>query len=421
MLAVLLPLAAVIAIYFARSLSDFPKGQRITSLFIRLCFVVLLVLALSGLTFLRSTDELYVIFLADHSLSIGDDGSTVANDFLTATQAAQGSNEVVALPFAATAGQVQQDLSAYLGSSNEPKVTTTSAGNDDTRGSGGNEQTSSLASKAQREGTDLAAAIETAAGYAPPGYVPRIVLMSDGNQTSGDGLRAASRSRVPVYTVPLPTRSEPEVQVSAVKVPAEVREGEPFYVDVTIHSNHDDEGLVEVFRGDHKVIGERRRFKTGENRWRFEQSIDRDRLAAFTVRVSGLNEDTLLDNNADSGLVYAAGKPRVLIVESDPNLIRELAYALEDEGIQADIRPPQGMPDNLADMQNYECVLISNVPATDLTSKQMRVARSYVQDLGGGLIMLGGEQSFGLGGYYKSAIEEILPVRSDLEKEKEKP
>jgi uncharacterized membrane protein len=123
----------------------------------------------------------------------------------------------------------------------------------------------------------------------------------------------------------------------------------------------------------------------------------------------------------DTGLVFAAGKPRVLIVESDPNLIRDLAYGLEDEGIQVDVRPPQGMPDSLADLQNYELVVMSNVPATALTQRQMEVARTYVQELGGGFIMLGGEQSFGLGGYYKSVLEEILPVRSDFEKEKEKP
>src|SRR5439155_16213373 len=94
---------------------------------------------------------------------------------------------------------------------------------------------------------------------------------------------------------------------------------------------------------------------------------------------------------------------------------------LEEEGILVDIRPPQGMPDNLADLQNYELVILSNVPATALTQRQMEVVRTYVQDLGGGLIMLGGDQSFGLGGYYKTVIEEILPVRSDFEKEKEKP
>ncbi|MEM7315261.1 MAG: VWA domain-containing protein, partial [Planctomycetota bacterium] len=71
--------------------------------------------------------------------------------------------------------------------------------------------------------------------------------------------------------------------------------------------------------------------------------------------------------------------------------------------------------------QNYECVVLSNVPATALTQQQMEIARTYVQELGGGFIMLGGEQSFGLGGYYKSAMEEVLPVRSDFEKEKENP
>jgi Ca-activated chloride channel homolog len=79
------------------------------------------------------------------------------------------------------------------------------------------------------------------------------------------------------------------------------------------------------------------------------------------------------------------------------------------------------MPDGLADLQNYELVILSNVPATALTQRQMEIARTYVQDLGGGLMMLGGEQSFGLGGYYKSVLEEVLPVRSDFEKEKEKP
>ena len=76
---------------------------------------------------------------------------------------------------------------------------------------------------------------------------------------------------------------------------------------------------------------------------------------------------------------------------------------------------------SLADLQNYELLILSNVPATALTQRQMEVARTYVQDLGGGFIMLGGDQSFGLGGYYKTVLEEILPVRSDFEKEKEKP
>ena len=220
--------------------------------------------------------------------------------------------------------------------------------------------------------------------------------------------------------MPLPVRDDPEVQVSSVKVPAQVRQGQPFYVDVTIDTNHDDEGFIEVYRGPHKVISEKKQLKKGENKFRFRQSVTNERLASFVVRTRGYT-DTLLDNNSDIGLVFTAGKPRVLLIESDPKLAKHLAWALQEHEIQVDARPPQGMPESLSDLQNYELLMMSNVPATALSIRQMELVRTYVQNLGGGFVMIGGDQSFGLGGYYKTVLEEILPVRSDFEKEKQKP
>ena len=398
-LALLLIALPLLVLFFKRSLSDFPKFQRKLSLAIRSLILLLLILALAGFAWLQKTDEQYFIFLIDQSTSISDNGREKLDEVLTAAKASVGDNRVAFLPFASTTGEVQQEFGedkkepeTDLPEVDKPEPTAVEIAS-----------TEELAVQQEqerfRDGTNIAAAIEAAAGYLPPGYVPQIVLLSDGNQTQGDALAAASQSRVPISTVALPPRSEREVQLSAVNVPAEVREGEPFMVEVVVQSNHDDEGLIEVFRGDHKVISEKKKLKTGENRFQFQQSIERERLAAYTVRISKLANDTLLDNNIESGLVYAAGKPRVLIIESDPKLIRDLAYALEEEGVQTDIRPPQGMPESLADLQNYELVILSNVPATKLTQQQMEITRTYVQELGGGFIMLGGEQSFGLGGY----------------------
>ena len=249
----------------------------------------------------------------------------------------------------------------------------------------------------------------------------RVVLLSDGNETAGDAVRAALGSADRIDTVPLPTRAEPEVAVGEVVVPAQVARGEPFFVEVAVDSNHEDAVTVEVFRGPLKVVSETQQLKPGENRFRFRQTVDRDRLAEYTVRISGAKGDAFVDNNVGSGLVYAAGKPRVLLVDSDPDAAQSLVWALEEEDVEADVRPPRGMPEDVADLQNYEVVVLGNVPATDLTSRQMSVLRTYVRDLGGGLAMLGGDQSFGLGGYYRSVLEEVLPVRSDFEKEKEKP
>ena len=407
--------------FFVRSLSDFPTFQRKLSLAIRGLIVLLLTLALAGFAWLQKTDDKYFIFLIDQSTSISDNGEEKLEQLLASAKESVGESRVAFLPFASSTGEVQPTFGEEEDESTDGSDADDSETKEEVRIESAEELAAQEKEDRFRDGTNIAAAIEAAAGYLPPGYVPQIVLLSDGNETRGDAMAAATQSRVPVSTIALPPRSEQEVQLSAVNVPAEVREGEPFVVEVVVQSNHEDEGLIEVFRGDHKVISEKKKLKVGENRFQFQQSIERERLAAYTVRISKLENDTLLDNNIESGLVYAAGKPRVLIIESDPNLIRDMAYALEEEGVQVDVRPPQGMPESLADLQNYELMILSNVPATKLTQQHMDIARTYVQELGGGFIMLGGEQSFGLGGYYKSSLEEILPVRSDFEKEKENP
>lgn len=430
-LVIVLPL---LAWYFRRSLSDFPSSQILVSLFTRCAIVALLALALSGLTLLRPTSQQFVIVAIDQSLSVADEHSqgdekpqdqrpkkSQVDEYLDKALATAGSSDhkVLFLPFASVPGTLSQDRPATL--ANRPSSSSPLSSDNKSLGD------------LDRNATDLAAAIRSAAGAMPPDYVPRIVMLTDGNQTIGDVLQAAlgttsvARSKsgvpslIPIDTVPLKVRDDAEVQVAAVEVPAQVREGEPFYVEVVINSNHEDEGLVEVFRGAHKVLSENRKLKPGENRFRFQQSITGERLAQYTVKIGGLKTDTLLDNNTESGLVFTTGKPRVLLIESDPKLAQQLVWALQQEEIEVDVRPVEGMPDSLADLQNYELLALSNVPATSLSQRQMELARTYVQDLGGGFMMLGGDQSFGLGGYYKTVLEEILPVRSDFEKEKEKP
>lgn len=449
-LAALVVVVPALVFYFWRSLSDFSPRQRVISLLTRTVIATLLALALSGLALLKPTRQQFVIFAIDQSLSVDTVESEqptegTSKDFAKNSQVDEfldrvfsgatgaSDNKVMYLPFAAQAGTLTNERPKSPSSGDQSAPPSLSGGN----GSG----TSDL----DRNATDIAAAIRSAAGAMPPDYVPRIVLLTDGNQTVGDALQAAlgttsfvaavprvtSRNGtqdqpsdlrlIPIDTVPLKVRDEKEVQVAAVEVPAQVREGEPFYVEVLINSNHEDEGLVEVFRGAHKVLSETRKLKSGENRFRFQQSITGERLAQYTVKVSGLTQDTLLDNNTESGLVFTTGKPRVLLIESEPKLAQQLVWALQQEEIECDVRPVEGMPESLADLQNYELLILSNVPATSLSQRQMELARTYVQDLGGGFMMLGGDQSFGLGGYYKTVLEEILPVRSDFEKEKEKP
>ena len=392
-LALALPL---VAFYHFRTLIDFTRAQRWISLACRIIIVLLLVLALGGLALLTTTTDQFVVLVVDGSLSIGPEARESAQQFVSQCQEHGKGHQLAYLAFARHPKTVTEEFDAE----------------------------SLEFEDAQSKGTSLAAALEVAAAAIPPFYVPQIVLLTDGNETDGDVLQTSLSSRVPISTVPLKTRDEPEVQVSSVNVPAQVRQGEPFYVEVVVDSNHDDEGYVEVYRGDIRVGGDeqpkRQKLKKGENRFRIRQTIDDENQVEFAVRIRGF-DDQLLDNNEATGLVFASGRPRILLVASDTRQTDHLRWALQEQDVVVQVRPAEGMPRTLSELQQFDAVILANIPATQLSMKQMDVVRTYVQDLGGGLIMLGGDQSFGLGGYYKTVLEEILPVRSNFEKEKEKP
>ncbi len=389
----LLVLLLPIAWYYYRSLSDFPKWQRRFSLLFRTLIMVLLILAIAGLSLLSPTTRQFFAIAIDRWLSIDSKSQGKIDEFVSEMEKNRGDSQI-----------------AYMQVAINPSVIVS-----------GYEQLVAPEEKDQR-GTDLAAAIQTAAAAAPPGFVPQIVLLTDGRQTHGDAIQAAAASKIPVNVIPLSVRSEPEVQVAEANAPAEVRQGEPFYVETIISSNHEDEGFIDVFRGDILVSNSEKpiKIKEGENRFRFRQSIEQESQTDYVVRVRGF-KDTLLDNNAASAVVFAAGKPSVLIVDTNVQETSQLRWALEEQDLIVQVRPAEGLPRTLSELQKFDCVVLSNIPATTMSLQQMEILRTYVEDLGGGLVMIGGDQSFGLGGYYKTTLEEILPVRSNFDKEKEKP
>jgi uncharacterized membrane protein len=54
--------------------------------------------------------------------------------------------------------------------------------------------------------------------------------------------------------------------------------------------------------------------------------------------------------------------------------------------------------------------VLDNVPALQLSHAKMESIEKYVRDLGGGLLVIGGSQSYGAGGYYRTPLERVLPV-----------
>lgn len=271
--------------------------------------------------------------------------------------------------------------------------------------------------------TDLGEALRLARGLFPENDRKRVILFSDGVATGGEaGAEIAFLSRLGISVDVFPARNPPRDEILArrIRLPAQVKKKQPFDVDVILQSTYEGEAELSVYRNKFLVSRQQVSLKVGANQVTLPKVSLEEGFHEFEAVISG-PRDTLAENNVTQGVVLVRGRPRILYVEGEEKQSRYLAEALRLEEMNVEVRPSFGFPMELNELLHYDALILSDVAATDLTEHQMRILRSYVRDLGCGFIMLGGENSFGLGGYYRTPVEEILPVKMPAKKQVEKP
>ncbi len=406
-------------LYFSwrQSLVNLPKTQRRLSLAARTLICVLLLGALAGASLLVPTSRRVLVVAVDESASVDPVASAMADRFAARVAELVGKDQdVITLRFAASPRLDENDQLE----TNDEKSTAESAAQ---LVPGTSSAADRIAEDRHRLNTNIQAAIELGSAAVPSSSAGRIVVVTDGHETRGDALSAAASIGLPVDTVPLAPSDEPEVQLTGVTAPAQVRESEPFVLEIHVQARHEGPARLELFQDDTRVdLGRQAdvQLKPGDNTFTIERQIRDRRQVLFTAQITPA-ADTRFDNNRAACVVIAQGTPNILLVDEQADAAESLRWALEEQSIRVDVRPSSGLPNELTQMQPFDAIVLSNIAATDLSAAQQRCLDQYVSDLGGGLIVIGGDRAFGLGGYYGSTLEELLPLRSDFEKEREKP
>jgi uncharacterized membrane protein len=310
--------------------------------------------------------------------------------------------------------------------------------------------------------TNLSAALKLALASFPEGCGKRIVVISDGNENLGSAKEQGELAKVngvQIDVVPLATgmRNQNEVLVHSIEAPGLIEQGSQLPIRVLVRSYNANlvVGTLRVqFQKDgvlHHVVGSPRQvtLQLGLNSFTFQQQLEGedgkakqiDSQQSYTfeaefqplqvvdekgnVLMKGLPGDRVENNRARTHVV-ARGQRRVLLIEKKPaeDKPREhefLAERLAEAGnnkfkiaaLTSDFLPKD--PDRLALMlSDYDCVVLANVPADEISEQQQEVLRSNTHDQGCGLIMIGGPDSFGAGGWQKTAVEKALPVDCDI-------
>jgi uncharacterized membrane protein len=265
--------------------------------------------------------------------------------------------------------------------------------------------------------THVAEALRLALALFPEESQKRIVLLSDGLENVGDALAQADLATargVEIAVVPLlAPPAEQEAYVSQLEMPASVRQGQAFDVTAVIESTLAQQATLRLL-GDGRLLDSRTvDLDPGTNRVTFSLTAEETGFRRYHVELEPVL-DTLAQNNLASGFAVVYGPPRVLVAEGTAGEADALRRALASAGVEVDVVPPAQLPAEPAVLSSYDGIVLLDVPADALPHGTMEALPVAVRELGRGLVMIGGEQGFGAGGYLRTPLEEALPVDMDV-------
>ncbi len=405
----ILPVAvALVLLVSRRSLAGLDPVRRWTSITTRVVIVVLLILALAESRLLWKNDRLAVIFLIDRSASVPPEHQKAALDFVRTASAnrdrARG-DVVGCVVFGRNAGIEAIPRERDLFQENED-----------------------FSIIIERDVTDIESAIRVAMAAFPEGYGKRLVLISDGNENRGNSLeeaRAAIEAGITVDVLPVRYEYPGEVLVEKIVVEPEVSVGEPFDVRIVVDSTRETEANILVSESGRHLSTQRVQLQPGKNVFTVPRRIDdaSQTSMSYQVLVEPLDQDDdqVVQNNMAHAFTFVRGLPRVLLCTDDPELDAALVQALRDERIAIDVKTPEYLASDVSAYLTYSAIIFSNVGAHHLSSEKMRMFESLVKGAGLGFVMIGGEESFGAGGYLGSPVEDLLPVYMDVKQKKSLP
>ncbi len=274
-----------------------------------------------------------------------------------------------------------------------------------------------------RDATDLAAGLRRALAEVPPDSAARVVLLTDGVATRGDAVEAAAAALaagVPVDAVALDQKVVPDVRVVSLRAPPRADESEPIELRAVVASPKETEIEVRVKRDGVLVRRGRARVAAGEDVVRLKEVATDPGFHRYDLEISALDPalDEAPEDNAATAFVRVRGPSAALVLEGDPGREAFVASALREAGFRVEVGGTAQVPADVAGFAAYDLVVLSDVRASDVAPTQIDALAAYARDLGGGLVLLGGDRSMGPGGYARTPLEDVSPLAFDLKQER---
>jgi uncharacterized membrane protein len=403
------------------SLRSLGTNRRLLALLLRSAVATAIIFALAGIQWIRTSNRLTVIYLLDQSQSIPAEKRRVMLDYVIREVREDRSKDTIAPdragiivfgreaaieipPYDDDVPNLPQ-LESYLG---------------------------------RTDGTNLSAALKLAQAAMPEDSARRIVIVTDGNENLGDARKLAAQlvqAGIGIDVVPVELSANAEVVIEKIDIPGELRRGQPVdarvvatvYLGANTPPDTKVRGQLKVIRssaGDEQLLLDSPvELQDGTNVLPFREQIEQP--APYTYRAEFIaqdgSSDGIAENNQATNYTYVRGKGRVLLIE-DAERTGEYEFMvqrLRKSDIEVVVQSTTSLFASLSELQAYDAVILAGVSrasvvdaddAASFSDDQIEMLVRYIQQLGAGVLMIGGPEAFGAGGWAGTKLEEAMPV-----------
>jgi uncharacterized membrane protein len=353
--ALVFALAPLVWLYY-----ELPRTPKRINLVLKALSLVAIIVALAQPNLTLAETRMAVAVLVDTSASVTrrdlDQASTIAGGI----QANRGRHWTQVIPFARGTRNLGSDETTKL------QYTSGDAGH----------------------GTDLEAAVREAIAALPAGLVPRIALISDGNENEGSVARAAWQANmvgVPVDTFPLPGRPQPSLRLESISFPSLAFTGEKFPVDVTVRSPRKTAATVELSAEGKPLGASTVNLEEGATQLRLHASL----TTTGAVNLAGVIRSSEL-GEARFQQAVTIRRPRVLYISADPPGTEEHLFStLGAAQFEVTRASKSSIPE---DFNGFQLVMFNNWDLETVPDQRKADLEQYVKE-GGGVVVIGGERN----------------------------
>ncbi len=418
--------------YFSfNSLAGLGPWRRVFSLLLRTFVLGLVIAALSQMQWRLKTDALTVLYLLDQSDSVSASDKRLMLEYAfrqsemhrrehdKAGVIAFGANaKIEAAPFAG-----KLPFSSRIDSANQINT----------------------------GGTSIESALKIAQSAFPEGTARRVVIVSDGNQNIGDALGIAqsmAQQGIGIDVVPVKLLASQDVAVDKVDIPSNIRKGQDFEIRVALtnKTQPSQENPTGEVTGElsitNNIISRNSKdgllkqtvtLQPGKNIFSFQHKLQRSAMYSLTAEFEpdNVSADVISENNTASAFTHVRGKGKVLLIKdaSTPNEADYLVDRLTASEIEVVVAQSSTAYQSSADLLQYDSVILANVArASDegnnesdvdaFSDAQIKMLVDNCEHFGCGIVMIGGDRSFGAGGWSNSLLEKAMPVDFQIKNSK---